>query len=85
MKRHNKETIYKEIDNVNKILMKRLKDLRKEKNYKQVDVAVVLDVDRTTYTKMENAQKDISHIQLIQLASLFETTVAYLLGESDER
>lgn len=85
MKRHNKETIYKEIDNVNKILMKRLKDLRKEKNYKQVDVAVVLDVDRTTYTKMENAQKDISHIQLIQLAALFETTVAYLLGESDER
>ncbi len=85
MKRYDEETIYKEIDEVNKVLSKRLKELRKEKKYRQLDVANVLDVDRTVYTRMENAKNDINYIQLIQLAAFFRTTVAYLLGESDER
>ena len=82
MKRYDEETIYKEIDEVNKVLSKRLKELRKEKKYRQLDVANVLDVDRTVYTRMENAKNDINYIQL---AAFFRTTVAYLLGESDER
>ena len=85
MKRYDEETIYKEIDEVNKVLSKRLKELRKEKKYRQLDVANVLDVDRTVYTRMENAKNDINYIQLIQLAAFFRTTVAYLLRESDER
>lgn len=79
MKRYDEETIYKEIDEVNKVLSKRLKELRKEKKYRQLDVANVLDVDRTVYTRMENAKNDINYIQLIQLAAFFRTTVAYLL------
>ena len=84
MKRYSEEKINDHVEKVNKTLRMRLKELRKKENYKQVDVAVALHMDRSTYTRLENGIA-MGLFQLVQLAAFFHTDISYLIGESDER
>ena len=64
--------------------MIRLFELRTEKELSQRDIAKVFNVSQGTYNNWENGKTQPSIEQLISLASLFEVSVDYLIGNTDE-
>ena len=63
---------------------KRLRALREKKGLKQIDIANVLGVSRTTYTQYETEKSEPDLATVTKLAEFFNTTTDYLLGKSDE-
>ena len=60
----------------------RLRDLREDKDMNQTQVARILGMSQTGYSKYETGENDIPTI-LIKLARFYDTGVDYLLGETD--
>ena len=63
----------------------RLKELRKEKNLKQSEVAEKIELGRSTYANYEQGKRFPGKENLIALADFFEVSIDYLLGKSDNR
>ena len=64
--------------------MNRLKDLREDRDLLQKDIAKVLNMSQTGYSKYEVGTNDIPTKILIQLAKFYNTSVDYILGLTDE-
>jgi len=58
----------------------RLKELRKSRNMKQDDVAKYLQIARTTYSRYETDEREMTYESLLKLAGLFDVSVDYILG-----
>lgn len=67
------------------MLGKRLRDLRLKKGLKQLDLADMLGVSRTTYTQYETGRSEPDLATIIKLAQFFGVSVDYLLGLTDIR
>ena len=65
-------------------MYKRLRDLREDKDLNQTQVAKMLGMSQTGYSKYETGENDIPTQILIKLARFYNTSVDYLLGETDE-
>ena len=63
----------------------RLKELRKEKGLKQVEMAEFLGCIDRHYQKVEHGEINIPSLTLVKLADFFEVSTDYLLGRSDDR
>ncbi len=63
----------------------RIRDLREDKDLKQVTLAKVLYCSQSTYGKYERGDRDIPTRVLISLARFHGTSVDYLLGLTDEK
>ena len=63
----------------------RLKELRKEKRIKQVEMAQLLDCTETHYQQIEYGHVNIPSLTLEALADYFGVSTDYLLGRSDDR
>ncbi len=63
----------------------RLRDLREDYGLTQKQVAVVLKMSQTGYSKYETGENDIPTQVLLALAELYHTSVDYLLGKTDEK
>lgn len=63
----------------------RLKELRLEKGLYQKEVASILGVDRTTYSKYESGTSEPNFEMLLKISQLFNVTTDYLLGQTNER
>ena len=63
----------------------RLKELRKEKHLKQVEMAKILECTETHYQQIEYGHVNIPSLTLETLADLFNVSTDYLLGRSDDR
>lgn len=63
--------------------MYRLRDIREDHNLNQTQVAQVLHISQTTYSRYESGVLDIPSAALITLASFYGTSVDYLLGRTD--
>ena len=63
--------------------MSRLRDIREDHNLNQTQVAQVLHISQTTYSRYESGVLDIPSAALITLASFYGTSVDYLLGRTD--
>jgi transcriptional regulator with XRE-family HTH domain len=61
----------------------RIRDLREDKDLKQVEVAKILGMSQTGYSKYETGENDIPTLILIKLARFYNTSVDYILGETD--
>ncbi len=61
----------------------RLKELRIAQKLYQKDIADILGVDRTTYTKYESGASEPDIATLIQLADFFGVTVDYLISHEE--
>lgn len=68
-----------------KIFAQRVKELRKEKKSKQIEVAQYLGVSLRAYQYYESASNYPDVAGLIRLADYFDVTTDYLLGRSQER
>ncbi len=62
----------------------RLKDLREDRDIKQVEIAKYLHVKQNTYSQYENGQRQIPIEALIKLAEYFQTSTDYILGLTND-
>ena len=65
--------------------MYRLKDLREDKDLLQKDIAKILDMSQTGYSKYEVGTNDIPTTILIKLADFYNTSVDYILGLTNKK
>ena len=65
--------------------MLRIKDLREDKDMLQKDVATLLNISQTNYSKYELGKINITINTLKKLALIFDTSIDYLLGLTNER
>ena len=63
----------------------RLRDLRENQDFKQNDIAKILNVSQVAYSYYELGKRQIPIDLLIKLAQFYHTSVDYLLGIIDER
>ena len=63
----------------------RIRDLRTDRDMNQTQIAKLLGMSQTGYSKYETGENDIPTQILIQLARLYDTSIDYLLGETNER
>ncbi len=63
----------------------RLRDLREDKDLNQTQIAFMLGMSQTGYSKYETGENDIPTAVLIKLARFYNTSIDYLLGETNEQ
>ncbi len=61
----------------------RIRDLREDRDLTQTQVANMLGMSQTGYSKYETGENDIPTQILIKLARFYNTSVDYLLGETN--
>ncbi len=64
---------------------KRIRELREDNDYTQTQVAEYLKMKQPQYSRYEKGYRDIPSDILIALADLYNTTVDYILGRTDEK
>jgi transcriptional regulator with XRE-family HTH domain len=57
-----------------------IKKIREEKGLMQKDVAAHIDVDKSTYSKIEKGLRDVTVTELQKIAALFNTTIDNLVN-----
>lgn len=65
--------------------MNRLKELREDKDLYQKDIAKILNMSQTGYSKYEVGTNDIPTQILGKLADYYNTSIDYLLYRTDVR
>jgi len=63
----------------------RIRDLREDKDLTQTQIARVLNMSQTGYSKYETGENDIPTSVIIKLARFYNTSIDYLLGETDQK
>ncbi len=66
-------------------MFKRIRNLREDQDKSQTELAAMLEMSQTGYSKYETGENDIPTAVLIKLAKIYETSVDYILGLTDER
>ncbi len=62
----------------------RIRGLREDHDLNQTQVAHMLSMSQTGYSKYETGENDIPTAVLIKLAAFYDTSIDYLLGQTDE-
>ena len=65
-------------------MYKRIRDLREDKDLSQKEIANILNMSQTGYSKYEVGTNDVPTKILIQLANFYNTSVDYILGLTNE-
>ena len=63
----------------------RIRDLREDRDLTQKELAQILGMSQTGYSKYETGENDIPTAILIKLADFYQTSTDYLLGRTDEK
>ncbi len=61
----------------------RIRDLREDRDLNQTAIAKMLGMSQTGYSKYETGENDIPTTILIKLANFYNTSIDYLLGQTD--
>ena len=61
----------------------RIRDLREDRDMNQTEVAKMLGMSQTGYSKYETGANDIPTAILIRLARFYGVSIDYLLGETN--
>ncbi len=62
----------------------RIRDLRNDRDLSQTQMAKLLEMSQTGYSKYETGENDIPTNILIKLAYIHNTSIDYLLGLTNE-
>lgn len=65
-------------------MYKRIRDLREDRDLSQTQIAKILGMSQTGYSKYETGENDLPTAVLIKLARFYGTSIDYILGETDE-
>ena len=63
----------------------RIRDLREDRDLNQTQVASMLGMSQTGSSKYETGENDIPTTILIKLARFYNTSIDYLLGETNQK
>ena len=66
-------------------MYQRLRDLREDHDLTQTQVAKMLGMSQTGYFKYETGENDIPTSILIKLAIFYNTSIDYLLGQTNRK
>ena len=61
----------------------RIRDLREDRDLRQIDVAVATGIDQKTLSNYETGKTNPDSFSIIKLAMFFDVTTDFLLGYSD--
>ena len=64
-------------------MYQRIRDLREDRDLTQKQIAQMLGMSQTGYSKYETGENDIPTSILIELAKFYNTSVDYLLNQTD--
>ena len=64
-------------------MYKRIRELREDRRLNQTQVAKMLGMSQTGYSKYETGENDIPTSILIKLANFYDTSTDYILGLTD--
>ena len=62
----------------------RIRDLREDLDMTQTEIANMLGMSQTGYSKYETGENDIPTAILIKLADFYNVSIDYLLGQTDD-
>lgn len=62
----------------------RLRDLREDKDLKQVQVAALLGIQQTVYSRYERGYQTIPVEHLLALADFYNVSTDYILGRTND-
>ncbi|MBR6027512.1 MAG: helix-turn-helix transcriptional regulator [Clostridia bacterium] len=62
----------------------RIRELREDRDLNQTQIARLLNMSQTGYSKYETGERDIPTAVLIQLADFYNTSIDYLLSRTDD-
>ena len=66
------------------MIYRRLKDLREDKDLTQQKMADMLKISRSAYSAYENGANAVPIDVLVRLAKFYNTSVDYLLEQTDD-
>ena len=61
----------------------RIRDLREDHDWNQTTVSKMLNMSQTGYSKYETGENDIPTKILIRLADIYDVSIDYLLGQTN--
>lgn len=64
-------------------MYKRIRDLREDSDLNQTQIAKMLGMSQTGYSKYETGENDVPTSILIKLANFYNTSIDYILGQTD--
>ena len=67
------------------MMYQRIRDLREDRDLTQRQVAAMLGMSQTGYSKYETGENDIPTHILIKLADFYGTTTDYILGRTEQK
>lgn len=65
-------------------MYERIRDTREDRELTQTQMAEILNIHQTTYSDYELGKLNIPVPILVQIADLFETSLDYLVGRTDQ-
>lgn len=66
-------------------MFQRIRDLREDNDLTQHQIATLLNISQSTYSRYENGELDIPIQMLIKLANYYDTSIDYLVNMTDIR
>lgn len=66
-----------------KKMYRRIRDLREDRDLTQTQIAKYLGMSQTGYSKYETGENDIPTAILIKLSDYYDTSIDYLLGQTN--
>lgn len=63
--------------------LKRLRDMREDRDYSQQQIADALGIQQTVYSRYERGVRQLPVDLLLVLADFYQTSTDYLLGRTD--
>ena len=65
-------------------MYKRIRDLREDRDLTQTQIAKILGLSQTGYSKYETGENDLPTSILIKLSDYYGVSIDYILGMTDE-
>ncbi|MBZ3642604.1 helix-turn-helix transcriptional regulator [Enterococcus casseliflavus] len=66
-------------------MFQRIRDFREDNDLTQHQIATLLNISQSTYSRYENGELDIPIQMLIKLANHYDTSIDYLVNMTDVR
>lgn len=63
--------------------MNRIRELREDRDLRQIDVATATGIDQKTLSNYETGKTNPDSYSLIKLADFFDVSIDYLVGRAD--
>lgn len=70
---------------MDKLYLKRIRELREEDGRTQINVSAILGFDQSYYSKLERGVHEISIKDLIKIADFYNVSVDYILERTNKK